>query len=222
MLLRQRLVPSCERQDVVAEHAQLGVDNDVTGFVEPVFGANAELLLADTSHREMGGQVDASAQDKTESSIWVGIGSRQQARTRVVHDGPQLDVKVLISTGLLDNSAKILTKQALVSQKRFPHRQQFASTHRCLPVMRQTIFYRGWQGARPDSLLNRKTPCTRNRQRFFSILSVVAILTKSLADVLSHPSEKCHPLQTLDVLINTVAPHADDFTLLVYDDLTTA
>jgi hypothetical protein len=123
----EELVPLSEGQDVVAEHAQLRVDDDVAGFLVPAAWAVAELGLVDECHGEMSGDVDPRPENQTEAGGGGAVGFREEGGTRVVDDGGQLDVQPFLLAGRLDYLPQVLSHETVVGEESFAHDTELSS-----------------------------------------------------------------------------------------------
>lgn len=114
-------VPARQGQDAPAEHAQLGVDDDVAGPLEPTRGPLAELVAPDGGDGEVDGDVDARAEDEAEARQAVDVGLGQEGRRRVVDDGGELDAEPAAPAGRPDDVAEVLAHEAVGGQEALAH-----------------------------------------------------------------------------------------------------
>lgn len=125
--LVQGLVPPRHRQDALAEHAQLGVDDHVAGPFEPARGPAAELVAPDARHRQVDGDVHPGAEDQAEARRGVGVGPGEERRRGVVHDGGELDVDASASARGLDDVSEILSQEPVGGEEALAHALQFTA-----------------------------------------------------------------------------------------------
>ncbi len=121
VLLNQLLVPAGQRQDVGAKHAEFSVDNDVASLIEPSFRADTKLGAAHGGNAHVSGNVYTGAENETKPGVGMRVGARQQAGTGIVQNSLKLNVQVLRMAGSLDDVAKVLANEALVSKESLAH-----------------------------------------------------------------------------------------------------
>lgn len=83
----EQLVPLGQREDVLAEHAQFRIDDDMACSLVPATGPLAIFRHADSGDRKVGGDVDACPENQTESGRGGDICLGKQRGTRVIDDG---------------------------------------------------------------------------------------------------------------------------------------
>jgi hypothetical protein len=116
------------------KHAEFSVDNDMARLAKPSCRARTELGTSNSRDGEVHGNIQASAQNKTEASCWISIGLRKEASARVIDDGLDLDIKAPTLTRSAQDISEILANQPLICKEALAHRTKLSATKRRLPV----------------------------------------------------------------------------------------
>ena len=72
---KEFVVPPGPRPDILAEHAQLGIDENMFGFIEPFLRVALELGGGEGRSGQVHGDVEASAKDNCEASSRILVGT---------------------------------------------------------------------------------------------------------------------------------------------------